>query len=187
MSPLVANASNDPQVRALQLDEAVQWAQTNTFAATQYTVGRLLELKGANSVAVVIPSREVAATIDAVVASAVTLRDVGLVDEVVVVDADSQDGSAAIASAFGATVHQEDFLMPEYGPVLGKGDAMWRALSVVQSTVVAFVDSDTYGFGDHFIRGLIGPLLEHDHLQLVKGAYRRPFAAGDKNIPDGGG
>ena len=187
MSPLVANASNDPQERALQLDEAVQWARSNTFAATQYPVGRLLELKGANSVAVVIPSREVAATIDTVVASAVTLRDVGLVDEVIVVDADSQDGSASVATAFGATVYQEQFLMPQYGPVLGKGDAMWRALSIIESTVVVFVDSDTHGFGDHFIRGLLGPLLEHDHLQLVKGAYRRPFATGEQSIPDGGG
>ena len=31
----------------------------------------------------------------------------------------------------GAEVYQEDELLPEFGPVLGKGDAMWRALSVV--------------------------------------------------------
>ena len=55
-------------------------------------------------------------------------REAGLVDEVIVVDAASRDGTAARAAALGAVVLQQDELLPEHGPALGKGDAMWRAL-----------------------------------------------------------
>ena len=50
------------------------------------------------------------------------------------IDAASADGTAAVAERAGANVvvYQEDELMPELGPVLGKGDAMWRALSVLE-------------------------------------------------------
>ena len=37
---------------------------------------------------------------------------------------------AEIAAAGGAEVHQESELLADFGPVLGKGDAMWRALAV---------------------------------------------------------
>ena len=52
----------------------------------------------------------------------------GLIDQVLVVDAASRDGTAEIAGGAGAEVHQEAELLPEFGRVLGKGDAMWRAL-----------------------------------------------------------
>ena len=40
--------------------------------------------------------------------------------------------------------------MPALGPVLGKGDAMWRALSVLEGELVCFLDADTEGFSAHF-------------------------------------
>ena len=36
----------------------------------------------------------------------------------------------------GAEVFQESELLPQFGPVLGKGDAMWRALSVLGGETV---------------------------------------------------
>ena len=59
------------------------------------------------------------------------------------VDAGSRDGTAEVAAAGGAEVHQESELLPEFGPVLGKGDAMWRALSVARGELVVYLDSDT--------------------------------------------
>lgn len=158
-----------------------------TYRADDYAAAHLLTLKGAQSVAVVIPAREVAETVAGVVGPVALLRSAGVIDEVLVIDAASRDGSAEVAAAAGATVLQEAELLPEFGPVLGKGDAMWRALSATTADVVCFVDSDTVGFGDHFVRGLIGPLLEERTLQLVKGAYRRPFTSGELQIADGGG
>ena len=122
-----------------------------------------------------LPSREVARTIGPIAASAAELRDAGLLDEVLVVDANSRDGSAAIAAAAGVEVVQESELHGELGPARGKGDAMWRALSALESEIVAFVDADSADFAPHFFTGLLGPLICEPGVWLVKGAFRRPF------------
>jgi glucosyl-3-phosphoglycerate synthase len=130
---------------------------------------------------VVIPARREAATIGPIVAASARVAD-----RVVVVDAASDDGTAEIAAAAGAEVHQEADLLPRFGPVLGKGDAMWRALSVVRSDWVVYVDADTEEFGEHFVSGLLAPL-EAGEAQFVKGFYRRPFKLGEESSPEGGG
>ncbi len=87
----------------------------------------------------------------------------------------------------GAEVHDQEHLAPELGPVLGKGDAMWRALHVLTGDVICFLDADTEQFGPHFACGLLGPLLCTERFAFVKGFYRRPFKVGDVTLPDGGG
>ena len=62
--------------------------------------------------------------------------------------------------------------MPECGPAQGKGDAMWRALSVVRSDVVAYLDADTADFHAGFVLGLLGPLICEPEIQFVKGCFR---------------
>jgi glucosyl-3-phosphoglycerate synthase len=114
------------------------------------------------------------------------MRELGAIDQVVVVDA-SRDGTGDIAARHGAEVHAQAGLMPGFGPVLGKGDAMWRALSVLSGDVVCFVDADSEQFGPHFACGLIGPLVVDQHVRFVKGFYRRPFRFGAELAPDGGG
>jgi glucosyl-3-phosphoglycerate synthase len=133
-----------------------------------------------SAVSVVIPAKECAATIGPIVDAI----DAG---QVLVVDADSVDGTAGIAAAAGAQVVEESELMPQFGPVLGKGDAMWRSLSAVTHEVVVFVDGDTTVFNGHYVTGLAGPLLSDPAIQFVKGAYSRPFVAGDTVVAEGGG
>jgi glucosyl-3-phosphoglycerate synthase len=65
--------------------------------------------------------------------------------------------------------------MPAFGPVLGKGDAMWRALSVLDGELVCFLDADTEGFSAHFATGLLGPLVCEPRVSFVKAFYRRPL------------
>jgi glucosyl-3-phosphoglycerate synthase len=117
----------------------------------------------------------------------VGLRKLGLIDEVVVVDAASTDRTAEIAAEAGARVLQEDDLIPEVGPARGKGDAMWRALAATSSDIVAFVDADTAAFRPEFITGLLGPLLRDDRVQFVKASFSRPFRVGDSVDEHGGG
>jgi len=126
-------------------------------------------------VSVCLPARECAQTVGAIVSALVALREAGAIDEVVVVDAASADGTAAIASQAGARVVQEGELLADHGPVLGKGDAMWRALSVLSGELVCFVDADTDGFSAHFVSGLLGPLVCEPGVSFVKGFYRRPL------------
>jgi len=64
--------------------------------------------------------------------------------------------------------------MPEMGPVLGKGDAMWRALSVLSGELVVFLDADSEGFSEHFVTGLLGPLVCEPGVEFVKAFYGAP-------------
>ncbi|MFP5363225.1 MAG: glucosyl-3-phosphoglycerate synthase [Thermoleophilia bacterium] len=140
------------------------------------------------TISVCVPARDEATTIARVVDPLMALLEEGVVDQVVVLDDDSRDATAEIATRLGADVVRPASLLPEFGPVLGKGDAMWRALSILRGELVCFVDADSEDFGAHFACGLLGPLVCAPAAQFVKGFYRRPFkhAAGDVR-PTGGG
>jgi len=140
------------------------------------------------STTLIFPARNVAGTIGTILTTVADLRTrTGLPDQVIVVDADSPDGTADIARAQGAEVFSENELMPGYGPAQGKGDAMWRSLSVARGDIIMFADADTSDFHEHFVYGTIGPLLADPAIQFCKAAYRRPFTQDDKSVPDGGG
>jgi glucosyl-3-phosphoglycerate synthase len=178
---------NVPGVDDRQQDLArASWRARRSYGADRFPLERLLEAKRA-SVALVLPAREVATTIGPIAERAVRLREAGLLDEAIVVDAGSRDGSARIAAEGGLRVLQESELSPELGPALGKGDAMWRALRTLDTDIVAFADTDTEEFGDHFLTGLLGPLICDPEVQFVKGFFKRPFRAGETLAPSGGG
>jgi glycosyltransferase involved in cell wall biosynthesis len=166
--------------------ELGRWLATRRYDGAAFTPARLLAAKS-GSVAAILPARECAATIGATVAALAPFRDRGLVDRLVVVDADSSDGTAAIARAAGAEVLSEHSLYPELGPCKGKGDAMWRAARAVEADVLAFLDADSADFDPRFLTGLLGPLLLADGVELVKGTFERPFAAGGGSLPGEGG
>jgi glucosyl-3-phosphoglycerate synthase len=155
------------------------------FHHSEFDLARLLEQKR-EPVSVVLPSREVADTIGLIVER---LRGLDpLIDQIVVVDAASRDGSAGVAARAGAEVYQEGELLPEFGQVLGKGDAMWRALPVVRGELVLYLDSDTRDFSPHFAVGMLGPLICDRDLRFVKGFFRRPYLRADgTELPADGG
>lgn len=157
-----------------------------TFAHSQFELTGLLPLKR-GPITVCLPTRETASTIAGTVAAIAALRDAGLVDQILVIDAASADGTAAIAVAAGAEVFQESDLMPEFGPVEGKGDAMWRAQSVAHGEILVYLDGDVRDFGAHYVVGLLGPLLRSERIDFAKGFYRRPLALDATEIEDGGG
>jgi glycosyltransferase involved in cell wall biosynthesis len=173
--------------RGLARDLALaDWRARRCFRATEFTVEALLERK-AGPISVILPAREVVETIGRIVDSVMALRELGLVDEVLVVDAASRDGTALTAAAHGATVLQEDELLPEHGRVRGKGDAMWRALSVARGEIVVFLDADTSDFRASFVVGLLGPLLTEPEIHFVKGSFLRPLLVDGSLFPGEGG
>jgi glucosyl-3-phosphoglycerate synthase len=165
---------------------AEAWVKARTFHHSSYSADRIASER-THSVTVCVPARECAQTVGAIVTTLVALREAGAIDEVAVVDAASSDGTAAVAARAGATVWQEAELMPAYGPVLGKGDAMWRALSVLDGELLCFVDADTEGFSAHFVTGLLGPLVCEPGVSFVKACYRRPLSLQGISDADGGG
>jgi glucosyl-3-phosphoglycerate synthase len=170
----------------MELTPAQRWLRDRTFHHSRFDAASLAAARS-QSISVCLPARECAATVGRAVEELAALRDEGVIDELVVVDAASSDGTAAVAAAAGATVVQEADLLPEFGPVLGKGDAMWRALSVLEGELVCFLDADSADFSRHFAVGMLGPLVELAGVSFVKACYRRPFSAGTVSLPDGGG
>lgn len=165
---------------------AEQWARTRTFHHSLYSAERIARER-TESVSVCLPAKECAGTVGSIVGELMKLRKAGAIDEVMVVDAASADGTAAVAQAAGATVRQEAELMPRFGQVLGKGDAMWRALGALEGEVVCYLDADSEEFSAHFATGLLGPLVCEQRVELVKAFYRRPFEQGGVSLPEGGG
>jgi glucosyl-3-phosphoglycerate synthase len=161
-----------------------EWFERRSFQHSEFR-----ERAGEHpAVTLILPARNVGATIGPILDTVMGLRArTGLPGQVVVVDADSPDGTADIARAHGAEVYSENALLPGYGPVQGKGDAMWRALSVARGDIVMFADADTADFGAHFVYGTVGPLLADPAIQFCKAAYRRPFRQQEKYVADGGG
>jgi glucosyl-3-phosphoglycerate synthase len=154
------------------------------FHHSEFPLGRLLQEKR-EAVTVVLPTREVADTIGPIIDQ---LRTLGrLIDQILVIDAASQDGTADIAAQLGAEVHQESELLPAFGQALGKGDAMWRALSVARGQLLVYLDSDTRDFSAHFATGMLGPLICESRVEFVKGFFRRPFTEGGAERPFDGG
>ena len=139
------------------------------------------------SVSVCLPARNEERTIGPILECLMPLVERGAVDQVVVVD-DSSDATPDIARRLGAEVHRQSELCAELGPVQGKGDAMWRALTVLTGDVVCFLDADSEHFGEHFACGLVGTVtLGGGAVEFAKGFYRRPFRLGDQVRPDDGG
>jgi glucosyl-3-phosphoglycerate synthase len=165
---------------------AQRWQEQRTFHHSRYDAAWLTARRRA-TISVCLPARECATSVGAIVESLVELRAAGAIDDVVVVDADSADGTGRIAAEAGARVFSQSALEPEFGPVLGKGDALWRALSVLESDLVCFLDADTIDFSPHFAVGLLGPLVEFAEVSFVKAFYRRPFVAAGVTVEDAGG
>ena len=136
-------------------------------------------------VSVCLPARDEVATIGAIVGA---IRDAlvgpdGLVDEIVVIDDGSVDGTAAAATAAGARVVSEHLILPEAGPGNGKGNALWKSLYECRGDIVCWLDADLRNFSPDYVARLVEPLLRTPGLQLVKASYHRSY----EGAPTGGG
>lgn len=167
------------------MSDARRWLRNNSFHHAEFPAERIATRRE-SSVSVCLPARDEERTIGSIVAALMPLVEIGAIDQVVVVD-DSSDGTGEIAERLGAEVHRQNDLLPQFGPVQGKGDAMWRSLSVLTGEIICFLDADSENFSEHFACGLIGPLVEQPGLSLVKGFYRRPFRQAGVTLPEGGG
>jgi glucosyl-3-phosphoglycerate synthase len=135
---------------------------------------------GSTTVAVCLPAHDEAATIGPILRA--VLDDLGpLVDELVVVDDGSADGTAAVAEDAGVRVVTAPGSSP--GAPRGKGVAMQTGIDATSSDLLVFLDADVSGFGTHFVTRLVDALVADDAAVLAKATYRRPL----HGLPDEGG
>ncbi len=174
--------------------DARAWFESRTTSAPSLDVLDLEALlrakrRGQHRVSVVLPARDEAATVGGLVAD---LREqwvqrTPLVDELLVVDSDSTDATAAVARAAGADVVAAADVLPGHGSRPGKGEALWKGLAATTGDLVVFLDADLLGDVRHFVPGLLAPLLGDPQVEYVKGCYTRPLDVEGTSVPVGGG
>lgn len=152
------------------------WSERNTHHWDDWSLADLVASKRGQRVSLVVPARNEASTVGNLVSKLRTtlMETSDLVDELVVIDSDSSDDTARIASDAGAAVYASAAIRPELGTHPGKGEAMWKSQFVTTGELIVFMDADLTDWDTHFVRGLLGPLLNDSRVDLVKGYYRRP-------------
>ncbi|MDT7573087.1 MAG: glucosyl-3-phosphoglycerate synthase [Actinomycetota bacterium] len=166
-----------------------QWFDQRTFTVRQWSASELVSRKAGRRIAVVLPARNEEQTVGAIVR---TVRRelvdcIGLVDEVLVMDSRSTDATAAVAARAGAEVYAVDDVLPALQRRDGKGEAMWKSLACTTADLLVFVDADLVDFSADWVTALVGPLLVHPEVDLVKAAYDRSLTLGGETSPTGGG
>ncbi|HVB26352.1 MAG TPA: glycosyltransferase, partial [Mycobacteriales bacterium] len=162
-------------------DDVAEWFARRTSRAADWPLADVLAAKGPTTVAVVLPALDEEHTIGAIVAGVRRglVERHHLVDELVVMDSGSTDATQQVAAAAGARVLRREEVLPEFPPLPGKGEVLWRALAATRSDVLVFIDADLRDFSVAFVTGLLGPLLSDPTVHFVKATYDRPLARGE--------
>ncbi|WP_243769889.1 glucosyl-3-phosphoglycerate synthase [Amycolatopsis acidicola] len=161
------------------------WLSRRSSHAAGWRAEELVAAKRGSTVSVVIPARDEEETVGDIVRTIrrELMEAVPLVDELLVVDSRSQDGTARVAAEAGAAVVAQDAVLPSLEGMAGKGEALWKGLASTTGDLVVFVDGDLYDFSSDYVTGLLGPLLTDAEVAYVKGFYHRPLGSD----ADGGG
>ena len=170
-------------------ERGAAWFASATSHWRDWDAAELARRKGAHRVSVVLPAHDEQATIAPIVDGIrrELIERIPLVDELVVIDSDSTDDTARVASEAGAIVHSAADIRPDLGAHRGKGEAIWKSLFVTSGDLLVFVDADLTGWGTHFVSGLLGPLLTRPEVAHVKGFYDRLLDDGSAfHAPQGG-
>ncbi|HEY8922388.1 MAG TPA: glucosyl-3-phosphoglycerate synthase [Candidatus Limnocylindria bacterium] len=169
-----------------------RWFAENTFHASEFRdVAKLVELKEKQGVTISLglPALNEEKTIGLVIKriKGALMDRVPLLDQLVLIDSDSTDRTREIAAELGVPVVRHSQILPEMGSFVGKGEALWKSLHVLDGDIVAWIDTDIRNIQPRFVHGLLGPLLREPRIQYVKGFYRRPIRQGLTLFAEGGG
>ncbi len=169
-----------------------RWFAENTFHADEFSdVASLVKLKKKRglTVSLGLPTLNEGETIGKILK---TIKDelydkYPLLDEIVLIDSNSTDGTQEIARNLGIPVYIDNEILPSQGANRGKGEALWKSLYALSGDIIVWIDTDIKNVTPSFVYGLVGPLLKYPRVKYVKGFYRRPLKIGDTLRETGGG
>jgi glucosyl-3-phosphoglycerate synthase len=124
-------------------------------------------------VALLVPAKNEATVISPTLTVMTEVLQAGIVHEAVVLDNGSTDNTADLARDAEVRCISSETLCPECGPVLGKGDSLWRGLHAVLADVYVFLDADLGNVAAHHVDALIDPLRGNDNVMFVKSGFER--------------
>jgi glucosyl-3-phosphoglycerate synthase len=168
-----------------------RWFAESSFHHNEFAdIGRLLALKQKRglTISAVLPTLNEASTIGPIVRTArhELMERFALIDELVVIDSESDDETRAIAEGEGARVVVHSEILPRYGSYKGKGEALWKSMYETSGDLVAWSDTDIVDWHPRFLYGTLGPLLVEPRIGYVKAYYQRPIVE-DGLLKEGGG
>src|SRR5262249_1112484 len=110
-----------------------RWFAESSYHHTEFgDIGRLVALKErlGLTISAVLPTLNEQETIGAIVRHArrELMERHALLDELVVIDSESDDDTRRIAADEGARVIVHSDVLPRYGTYRGKGEALWKSL-----------------------------------------------------------
>ncbi|HSF83539.1 MAG TPA: glucosyl-3-phosphoglycerate synthase [Anaerolineales bacterium] len=169
-----------------------KWFAENTYHADEFSdLNHLLELKNQQglSISLALPALNEEETVGNVIQTIqdALVKQVPLLDEILLMDSNSTDRTREIAEGLGVPVYIHQNVLTEHGSRPGKGEALWKSLYVSQGDIIIWVDTDIVNIHPRFVYGLLGPLLVNPDIQFIKGFYRRPLKVGQKVQAGGGG
>ncbi|MEX2548227.1 MAG: glucosyl-3-phosphoglycerate synthase, partial [Chloroflexota bacterium] len=168
-----------------------RWFAESNYHHNEFSdIGRLVAMKERRglTISAVLPTLNEAATIGPIVRAArlELMERFNLLDELVVVDSESEDETRSIAEAEGARVVLHSDILPRYGSYKGKGEALWKSLYETHGDLIAWSDTDIVDWHPRFLYGTLGPLLAEPRFGYVKAYYQRPIVE-DGLLKEGGG
>ena len=187
--PLPADRGERSRVISEIVDK---WFVQNTFSSSEFAdLRRLVEAKERQNlrISVGLPTLNEEPTIRRVIRAIRSrlMERIPLVDELAVIDSDSEDRTREIARDEGVPVHIHGDILPEFGARRGKGEALWKSLRVLTGDIVVWIDTDVTDTHPKFVYGILGPLLLRPDVQYVKAFYQRPLRIGGDLLATGGG
>ncbi|MFT3890194.1 MAG: glucosyl-3-phosphoglycerate synthase [Anaerolineales bacterium] len=169
-----------------------KWFAENTYSAEEFVhLRELAETKRRQglTISLALPALNEEETVGKVIRTMKMelMHRVPLLDEIVLIDSNSDDHTREIAKKEDVPVYIHQELLERFGARRGKGEALWKSLLVTRGDIIAWIDTDIVNIHPRFVYGIIGPLLMNPQIQFVKGFYRRPLKVGNKMQAGGGG
>ncbi len=180
----------EPETLSLLVDK---WFAENTFHANEFRdLDRLVAMKKSQglTISLGLPALNEEATIGSVISvlKEALYERVPLLDEIVLIDSNSEDRTREIGRELEVPVYIHQQALPEAGaPLNGKGETLWKSLHLLKGDIIVWVDTDITNMTPQFVYGLLGPLLAEPRIKYVKGYYQRPIKSGTILAEEGGG